>query len=412
MGHAIEIEHLGKRYWLGEHSARYLTLRESLASVLGRGSDGGGGRRELWALQDLTFGVEEGEIVGVIGRNGAGKSTLLKILARITEPTTGVARMRGRVGALLEVGTGFHPELTGTENIYLNGAILGLSRREIRRRFDAIVSFAGVEQFLDTPLKRYSSGMYLRLAFAVAAHMEPDIVVVDEVLAVGDADFQSKCLGRMSDFGAEGRTVVFVSHDLGAITRLCERALWIDDGRIRADGPSADIVKQYLAAVITRAPRAEFSSEPNAPAQLREVAVTNEGGDTLELVRRDNAFAIRVRFIVREKIPDLDAAIFIRSRHGVEILSEAWSDTGTRLGPAQLPQEVELTMTVPPVLAPGDYVLAVWLGTEHGDFFNRDVLAFHVAPSPDDVQGALERRRLVAPPVTWRASSPGDDLLK
>ena len=189
------------------------------------------GRSEI-----LTFDVDEGEVLGVIGLNGAGKSTLLKILSRITEPTSGSSRTRGRVGALLEVGTGFHPELTGRENIFLNGVILGMRRAEIRARFDEIVAFAGVEQFLDTPLKRYSSGMYLRLAFAVAAHVDPDIVIVDEVLAVGDVQFRQRCLGRMSDFGREGRTVVFVSHDLGSVNQICERSLWLDGGRLRMDG--------------------------------------------------------------------------------------------------------------------------------------------------------------------------------
>ena len=205
----------------------------------------------MWALRDVDFEIEEGDVVGIVGRNGAGKTTLLKVLARIVRPTTGVVRMRGRVGALLEVGTGFHPELTGRENVFLNGVVLGMSRREIDRRFDDIVEFAGVERFLDTPLKRYSSGMYLRLAFAVAAHIDPDILVVDEVLAVGDAEFQRRCLGRMSEFGREGRTVVFVSHDTGAVGQLCRRAIWLEHGKVRDDGSVESVLAAYLRDVVS-----------------------------------------------------------------------------------------------------------------------------------------------------------------
>src|SRR5262245_26450585 len=230
---AIEARNLGKRYRLGQSG--YATLREKLGSRRGL-QHGPTEAREIWALRDLDLEIREGDVLGFVGRNGAGKTTLLKTIARIVRPTTGVVRVRGRVGALLEVGTGFHPELTGRENIYLNGVVLGMSRREIDRRFDDIVEFAGVERFLDTPLKRYSSGMYLRLAFAVAAHIDPDVVIVDEVLAVGDAEFQRRCLGRMSEFGREGRTVLFVSHDTGAVASLCSRAVWLDAGEIKADG--------------------------------------------------------------------------------------------------------------------------------------------------------------------------------
>ena len=202
-------------------------------------SRSGSKRETFWALKDISFEVKDGEVLGIIGRNGAGKSTLLKILSRITKPTTGSADVYGRVGSLLEVGTGFHPELTGRENIFLNGAILGMTRREIQRRFDEIVAFAEVEQFLDTPVKRYSSGMYMRLAFAVAAHLEPEILVVDEVLAVGDAAFQKKCLGKMSDVAHSGRTVLFVSHNLAAVERICDTAVFLQNGRIAATGTTS-----------------------------------------------------------------------------------------------------------------------------------------------------------------------------
>ena len=235
---AIRVEHLGKRYRIGERE-RYRALRDTLADAvkapLRRLRSPRSPRvvdNTIWALRDVSLEVAPGEVLGVIGHNGAGKSTLLKILSRITEPTEGRAEVRGRVGSLLEVGTGFHPELTGRENIYLNGAILGMKRSEITRRFDEMVAFAGVERFIDTPVKRYSSGMYLRLAFAVAAHLEPEILLVDEVLAVGDAAFQKKCLGRMSDVAREGRTVLFVSHNLPSIENLCQRVVVVDGGRI------------------------------------------------------------------------------------------------------------------------------------------------------------------------------------
>jgi len=247
---AIRAEGLGKQYTLGRPAE---TLRESLANVGGRiGSLARRQAREsqqerIWALHDVSFDIRAGQVVGVIGANGAGKSTLLKILSRITEPTAGRATIAGRVGSLLEVGTGFHPELTGRENIYLNGAILGMRRADIRRRFDEMVEFAEVERFLDTAVKHYSDGMYLRLAFAVAAHLEPDILLVDEVLAVGDARFQRKCLGKMTEIAEQGgRTVLVVSHSMGTIQRLCDQSILIEQGRLAALGPTADVVARYI----------------------------------------------------------------------------------------------------------------------------------------------------------------------
>lgn len=253
---AITVENLGKMYRIGGQQARYKrfteTVMDMLAAPLYRLRNLGKPVPEaetLWALKDVSFEVKKGEVVGIIGRNGAGKSTLLKILSQITEPTTGEVRLRGRVGSLLEVGTGFHPELTGRENIYLNGAILGMRRAEIERKFDEIVAFAEVEKFLDTPVKRYSSGMYVRLAFAVAAHLEPEILVVDEVLAVGDAQFQKKCLGKMGDVAKAGRTVLFVSHNMAAILGLCQRSILLNFGGIVSDGPSKPVVDRYLQTI-------------------------------------------------------------------------------------------------------------------------------------------------------------------
>lgn len=250
--HVITAEGLGKRYRVGEREP-YLALRDVLSRVITAPFRRNGQRRShdhVWALREVSFGIRQGEVVGLIGRNGAGKTTLLKVLSRITRPTVGHAEIHGRVGSLLEVGTGFHPELTGRENIYLSGAVLGMRKSEIDTKFDEIVSFSGVERFLDTPLKYFSTGMQMRLAFAVAAHLEPEILLVDEVLAVGDVEFQKKCLGKMEDVSKSGRTIVFVSHQINQIRRLCERLMWIDAGRIRRVGPAAEVIAAYEAAAL------------------------------------------------------------------------------------------------------------------------------------------------------------------
>ncbi len=276
----ITVEGLSKRYRIGSSNASYGRLTESLWNGMRKPFSRAGGdtkrspdREWIWALKDVSFEVHEGEIVGIIGRNGAGKSTLLKILSRVTEPTQGIARLYGRVGSLLEVGTGFHPELTGRENIYLNGAILGMQRSDIRRKFDAIAAFAEVERFLDTPVKRYSSGMYVRLAFAVAAHLEPEILVVDEVLAVGDAAFQKKCLGKMHDVAREGRTVLFVSHSMQAIRSLCSRGVWLDQGKIRLNESIDHCVNDYLLSASEEMPSEVISGNlrrhPDIPEQQK-----------------------------------------------------------------------------------------------------------------------------------------------
>lgn len=278
---AIRVENLGKMYRIGGKQEKYQTLRDTLSDAftgpfkkarnLIRGQAYGAANlnEEIWALKDINFEVKHGEVVGIIGRNGAGKSTLLKILSRITEPTEGVIDIYGRVGALLEVGTGFHPELTGRENIYLNGAILGMTRNDIDRKFDEIVDFAGVEKFIDTPVKHYSSGMGLRLGFAVAAHLEPEILVVDEVLAVGDAQFQKKCLNKMSDVAGEGRTVLFVSHNMGAVQNLCPRSIWLNQGAVVAQGDTNKIVANYLSNATDSAMGKIYDNVEDAPGNDR-----------------------------------------------------------------------------------------------------------------------------------------------
>lgn len=277
----ISVEGLGKSYTIRhEGQTRYKSLREEIFKLPKRLlSRGGQSQEEFWALRDVNFDIMPGDRVGIIGRNGAGKSTLLKLLSRITEPTTGRITLRGRVASLLEVGTGFHPELTGRENIFLNGAILGMSRSEVRRKFDEIVDFAGVEKFLDTPVKRYSSGMYVRLAFAVAAHLEPEILIVDEVLAVGDAEFQKKCLGKMEDAGKEGRTVLFVSHNVGAIQQLCSRGMVIDNGRLYSVGSISAAINMYLKSYMSISNLEEIKRKGNAKSKLVSVDFYSVKGD-------------------------------------------------------------------------------------------------------------------------------------
>jgi lipopolysaccharide transport system ATP-binding protein len=313
---AIKVENLGKSYLVGHESAekeRYTALRDILArnakSFARKTKDMLSGKQiiqgdeveEFWALKDINFEIKQGERVGIIGRNGAGKSTLLKILSRITEPTTGRVSINGRVASLLEVGTGFHPELTGRENIYLNGAILGMSRKEIQRKFDEIVDFAEVEKFLDTPVKRYSSGMYVRLAFAVAAHLEPDVLIVDEVLAVGDVTFQKKCIGKMEDVAKLGRTVLFVSHNMTAIRALCARCLLLDQARLTRDSIAEDVIYSYISAEDTISNvSVDLSDHPRRLKHMRKVlraiSVLDSKGFPVSAIYQGEEFSLSVTY--------------------------------------------------------------------------------------------------------------------
>ena len=310
---AISVENLAKQYKIGLANKRHDTLRDFVAgglrSLFNRntpnkfaGSQRSPSSETFWALKDVTFNVHSGETIGFIGRNGAGKSTLLKILSRITEPTSGVAKIHGRVASLLEVGTGFHGELTGRENIYLNGAILGMQKREIERKFDEIVDFAEVEKFIETPVKRYSSGMYLRLAFAVAAHLEPEILIVDEVLAVGDASFQKKCLSKMHTVGKEGRTVLFVSHNLSAVTSLCQRAIWLNQGEVISDGASQQTVSEYLNSGLLMIAQQEWPDAAVAPGndivRVRAMRLRAEDGRSTDVIDIREAVAFEIEFEV------------------------------------------------------------------------------------------------------------------
>jgi lipopolysaccharide transport system ATP-binding protein len=304
MNPIIRVESLSKKYRLGERRGAPSTLRETITGAVRaplaalKRRRGAGDETTLWALRDVSFEVQMGEVVGVIGRNGAGKSTLLKILSRITRPTSGCVEMYGRTSSLIEVGTGFHPELTGRENVYLNGALLGMKRAEIKRRFDEIVAFSEVERFLDTPVKHYSSGMYTRLAFAVAAHLEPDVLIVDEVLAVGDVQFQKKCLGKMGSAAKEGRTVLFVSHNMAAVANLCRRGIVLEQGRVAYAGTQAEAVARYLASFGTRGRSLRERADRAGSGEVRVVAieVRDSAGRTLDVAASGQDVDICLRY--------------------------------------------------------------------------------------------------------------------
>jgi ABC-type polysaccharide/polyol phosphate transport system ATPase subunit len=317
---AIHVESLGKRYRIGDR-ARYLTLRDRLANVVksparwfrsNRAGASEGGPRHIWALRNVSFDMREGQVLGLIGRNGTGKTTLLKILSRVTQPTEGSAEIRGRVGSLLEVGTGFHPELTGRENTFLNGAILGMGKKEIERKFDDIVAFAEVADFIDTPLKHYSTGMQMRLAFAVAAHFEPQILLVDEVLAVGDLAFQKKCLAKMGEVAHAGRTIVFVTHQMNQIRRLCQNAIWMDGGAIRMAGPTNEVVGAYESEVLSGgSSRQTRGNSPFIKAQFLRWEILEPSSSAPNLIDRQGPVAIRFTVDVKKPMP--------RAIHGISL---------------------------------------------------------------------------------------------
>ncbi len=321
---AISVRGLSKSYTIAHNAEKHTTMAEAMLhrfkKPLQRADT-----ETFWALKDLDFDIKKGDVVGIMGRNGAGKSTLLKILSQITEPTTGEIRLYGRVGSLLEVGTGFHPELTGRENIYLNGAILGMSKREIQRQFDAIVEFAEVERFLDTPVKRYSSGMYVRLAFAVSAHLSSDILIVDEVLAVGDANFQKKCLNKMHDVAeGQGRTVLFVSHNMGSLASLCSRAILLTQGRVHSQGLTDDVIKEYIALGREEAGEKIWESPQDAPGnkklRLHAVRIVANGEATAD-VDLDHDVEVQIDFWNFKAGAEVSASIHLLTSSGIEILA-------------------------------------------------------------------------------------------
>ena len=360
MNTVIHTEELSKEYTRGRAASTGL-LRDSLANLF-RSSLSRGQEEKFWALRSVSFDVREGEVLGLIGRNGSGKTTLLKILSRITQPTSGWAELKGRVGSLLEVGTGFHPELTGRENAYLSGAILGMGKDEITRKFDEIVAFAELEKFIDTPVKHYSSGMYVRLAFAVAAHLEPEILLVDEVLAVGDINFQKKCLGKMGDVAHAGRTIILVSHQLNQIRRLCQRVVWVDGGSLRDTGPAAQVVSAYEADMTSNS--LDAARPPEGRAQFLQWKLSNTNGVSDHLLSTDGETS--VSFLLRANQP------LHSVHHGIALYDQhrhlLW---GTAVDGVTLePGLHELTHTLPSLpLRPGVYSwrVAIYDGAERID---------------------------------------------
>lgn len=360
----LRVRGLGKRYTIGAQQARYGSLRERITAAAARPWRRLIGREALlgptstiWALRDVSFDVHRGDVLGVIGGNGAGKSTLLKVLSRITEPTEGEAVVEGRVGSLLEVGTGFHPELTGRENIYLNGAILGMRKAEIDRKFDEIVAFAEVETFIDTPVRHYSSGMYLRLAFSVAAHLDPEILIVDEVLAVGDSQFQKKCLGKLDDVARGGRTVLFVSHNMAAIQRLCTSAMLLDGGRIVRTGDVRSVVAGYLS----RETRAGYAAATRTgQAQVIAADLLDVQGAPLHRPTSDAPIVCRVAYVVPERSPGLKVGIGVLAPDGAPLFTSASDDVDLAVPTAPGRYEARITIPAHTLLA-GDFHMAVCL---------------------------------------------------
>lgn len=425
----IQIRGLGKKYRIGSRQARYKTLRSTLTDAVvqparrakqllqGEASGAAGLTETIWALKDVTFDVHRGDVVGIIGRNGAGKSTLLKVLSRITEPTRGTVDIYGRVGSLLEVGTGFHPELTGRENIYLNGAILGMSRVEIDHKFDEIVAFAEVDNFIDTPVKHYSSGMGLRLGFAVAAHLEPDILVVDEVLAVGDASFQRKCLGKMGEVAGEGRTVLFVSHNMSAINTLCESCIWLEKGQVAAQGPTKNVISQYLGQDINRQTQRLWANHDEAPGdhsvKLYEIAVSAETNTEGQFTTTED-ITIRLVFEIFETLEGFRTGFDLLADNGETVFRSLYNDDPANPDRMTIePGVYEAVATIPcHLLNQGYYYIKVVAGLHRvRQMISLDrVLSFEVL-NLDGVDamfgGGANRGRygLVAPLLDWQLNT-------
>jgi lipopolysaccharide transport system ATP-binding protein len=421
---AISVKSLSKQYHISGKQEAYKTLRDTLADAFvsslrrihkllrGQATRAAKLDETFWALQDVSFEIKRGEVVGIIGRNGAGKSTLLKILSRITEPTQGYADIYGRVGSLLEVGTGFHLELTGRENIYLNGSILGMRKGEITRKFDEIVAFAEVERFIDTPVKHYSSGMYLRLAFAVAAYLEPEILLVDEVLAVGDASFQKKCLNKMQDVGQHGRTVLFVSHNMPAITRLCERVILLDEGRVLHDGPSYQVVKTYLNSGLGTSAAREWSDPTKAPGndvvRLRAVRVRTEDGVITEAIDIRRPFRIDIEYQVLKSGYVLVPSYRFFNEEGIHLFTTLDSDPAWRLRPRPEGHYVSTAWIPGNLLAEGTLFVGALVNTFNPPIVHvhePDAVAFQVIDSleGDAARGdyAGQMRGVMRPLLQW-----------
>lgn len=410
MTHIVKVENLSKQYKLGARVAAYATLRESLTNVVRRPFNGlrrqGSSNETIWALKDVSFAIKPGEVVGIIGRNGAGKSTLLKILSRITEPSAGKVELYGRVGSLLEVGTGFHSELSGRENIFLNGSLLGMTRSEIRAKFDAIVEFAEVDKFIDTPVKRYSSGMYVRLAFAVAAHLDPEILILDEVLSVGDASFQKKCLGKMSEVSQDGRTVIFVSHNMSTVVRICSRCILIDGGKIEDDGPVDSVIRRYLETSAQHDGSCSFPIEPAKAAQFTKLGLLTKEGDATATFDYRFDITVSAEYVVRQPIPQGLLGIRVSTADGLPIFTSHHVD---KLDPAAaaaalVPGTFRTQITIPSnFLLPGSYIVtaAIVDGNMRLIDMQEDAISFDVGETGNTQARKSTSNGVVNMDLTW-----------
>jgi homopolymeric O-antigen transport system ATP-binding protein len=415
---ALSVCKLSKRFRIGEYTSA-TTLREAIVGVAGSVLRHDEERRYLWALKDVSFEVQQGEVLGIVGRNGAGKSTLLKLLSRITYPTSGSLKVAGRVASLLEVGTGFHDELTGRENIYLNGSILGMKRREINQRLDEIVEFSGIGRQIDTPIKRYSSGMRLRLGFAVAAHLSPDILLVDEVLAVGDADFQKKCLDAMDGMRTSGRTVLFVSHNMAAVEHLCSRCIWIEAGQVRADSDARSVVSEYMKtfaqASSGKIDLTEIETRTgNGEGRFTHFEFLNERGEIKNVIRSGDKLTMRLYYRANKTLIDLVIGINILTEYGTLLTSiNNWA-TGddipiVNVGDGYADLEIDCLN-----LQPGRFYLSLWLGKYHHQMdVLKNCIAFDVeaADCYGSGRGIEPRFGLIYLPSRWKSCAPQRDQL-
>jgi homopolymeric O-antigen transport system ATP-binding protein len=406
---AIQVDKLSKMYRIGA-VRKDVTLREQLMELVRRPFSGSGPVESLWALRDVSFSVEQGEVVGVIGRNGAGKSTLLKILSKITWPTTGSVRVEGRIASLLEVGTGFHDELTGRENIYLNGSILGMKKREVDARFEEIVEFSGVARFLDTPIKRYSSGMKMRLGFAVAAHLDPDILVVDEVLAVGDAGFQKKCLNAMESLRSGGRTVLFVSHNMAAVENLCSRGVWLEGGTVKEDGPATEIIRSYMgtfAAGQAKVTDLTSVTERRGDGALRFAGfeLLDDRGLSMSVVRSGDFVTLRFHYTAETAIPHPVFGFRLFTEYGTLVTMTGFWHYGIEV-PLLPAGKGTVDATIPALnLLPSRYVLSLWItgsgGAVHDIIDNSAVIDVEAADLYGSGRVPDSRFGIVYLPQSW-----------
>jgi len=413
----IKVAGLGKRYRIGAPGPA--SLRDAIAGAVraplrSLQAENGGGKNTIWALRDVSFDVAAGEVVGVIGRNGAGKSTLLKILSRITKPTEGSVTLKGRVGSLLEVGTGFHSELTGRENVFLNGAVLGMTRREIERKFDEIVAFAETEAFLDTPVKHYSSGMIVRLAFAVAAHLEPEIMIIDEVLAVGDFAFQKKCLGKMNEVAKHGRTVLFVSHDISAVNALCQRVILLHEGSILKSGPTEEVTRYYLDSANKLYSPINWVPVNNASGgeiQLNGVAV-EQGDEETGVVSCREPFSLKLDYEVKRAIRGSRFFLILRNSKGELVFTTSDYDIPTPEAITRQTGRFISKIEVPGgLLKSGSYLgtIGVDVANDRVVFAADDVLQFDVFEPKDDTQAERHSRvGVIAPLLEWETTRAGN----